>query len=387
MGDPIKVGTKVLLTGLPAESAFANNCIGDVLHMKRESLLVALSPNMVDLCVGDSVALCSLNKRQDLNEKNGCLKEYDPEKKRWTVTFNDTDEIVCVLERNLRKIVRVSSECASISAFKFGSQEQAQAYTQSIENEKEARVKDCTEMYNDLREHIANGEVQQLCGNNCGKEATQRCGACKSVCYCSRSCQKAHHHTHKIDCARWQVEDMKIFTMGHKTVMNVLRHPLPHDKDGRLMQLHNNFVGKMNLVTQKENERESKGLTEISPEVVQLKKECIQLKEEEAMGWLALEDYFGLAKAKHAVAMLKLVAGECDTEEEMDRLMDEVKTLCEKARTPEQRNKFKLTDKYMEEFEGEVKASKLSINSQVKTCMKLRQLARLVRIVRWDESE
>ena len=387
MGDGIEVGTSVLLTGLSAEHAFANNCIGEVLYRKKERLVVALSPNMVDLCVGDSVALCSLNKRRDLNGKSGSLKEYEQEKERWTVTFNDTEEIVCVLERNLRKIVRVPLECASISAFKFGSQEQALAYNKFVEDEKEARVKECTDMYNYVRGCIASGEVQQLCGNNCGKEATQRCGKCKSVCYCSRACQKAHYSTHKVDCAKWQAVDMRTCIIGQKLVMNVLRYPLPHDEGGRLMQLHNQFVGKMNLMTQKENEWESKGSTEISPEVVQLKKECIKLKEQEAAGWLALDDCFGLAKAKHAVAILRLVAGECDTEEEIDRLIDEVKTLCTKARTLEQRKKFKLADEYIKKFEDEIEATDFSIALQMKTSIKLRQLARLARIVRWDEGK
>lgn len=385
MGDRIQVGASVLLTGLPEELAFANNCIGDVLHRKKTRLVVTLSPNMVDLCVGDSVALCSLNKRQDLNGKSGSLKEYDTEKERWTVTFNDTEEIVCVLERNLRKIVRVPLECASISAFKFESPEYAQAYSKFVEDEKEARIKECTDMYNYVRGCIASGEVQQLCGNNCGKEATQKCGNCKSVCYCSRACQKAHYSTHKVDCAKWQVVDMRTCRIGQKTVLSLLRYPLPHDEGGRLMQLHNQFVSKMNLATQRENEWESKGSTEISPEVVQLKKECIELKEQEAAGWLALDDCFGLAKAKHTVAMLRLVAGECDTEEEIDRLIDEVKTLCRKARTLEQRKKFKLADENIKQFEDKIEATDFSIALQMKTCIKLRQLARLVRIVRWDE--
>jgi hypothetical protein len=179
----------------------------------------------------------------------------------------------------------------------------ADALMQVVEDGKET-VKRLNTNYADLREKCdAHPDLRakakmffETC-HFCGKNGHSLiCGACKSVRYCSSTCQKKHWPKHKAQCKLRPAVLGDMCKQVNRHVESPKQRPLPHDKDGKLLKL-----GQKALLTFFEAHVAGEKGKHI--EKLQLCLQACEMRNREGEQWEALDDIVGAVKAYHAAGM------------------------------------------------------------------------------------
>lgn len=179
----------------------------------------------------------------------------------------------------------------------------ADALMQVVEDGKET-VKRLNTNYADLREKCdAHPDLQakakmffETC-HSCGKSGHSLiCGVCKSVRYCSSTCQKKHWPKHKAQCKLRPAVLGDMCKHVTRQVESPKQRPLPHDKDGKLLKL-----GQKALLTFLE--AHVAGEKGKHTEKLKLCLEACEMRNREGEQWEALDDIVGAVKAYHSAGM------------------------------------------------------------------------------------